>query len=75
MLLVTRVFSVFVATTAVLLNVLPRPLLPIDYLMTGVLATLVALATLFISLVGIRTAMPIRRPHDPRRASAADLRN
>jgi hypothetical protein len=76
-LMATRVFCVFVATTAVLLNVLPRPLLPVDYLMTGVLSSLIAMATLFISLVGIRTAMPVRRPGglrrpDTRQSSAAD---
>lgn len=76
----TRVFCIFVATTAVLLNVLPKPLLPVDYLMTGVLATLVALATLFISLVGVRSALPVRRhvelrQPDTQPSTAADRRS
>jgi hypothetical protein len=73
----TRVFGVFVATTGVLLTVLPKPLVPVDYLMIGVLSTLVSMATLFISLVGINSAMPIRRrveplPPDTPQSSAAD---
>jgi hypothetical protein len=73
----TRVLCVFIATTGVLLAVLPRPLVPVDYLMVGVLATLMSMATLFISLVGVSSAIPIRRhaalqPSDTPPSSAAD---
>jgi hypothetical protein len=53
---------VFALTVAVLLNVMPAPHKPTDYLVMGAVGTLLCLLLLFVVLISAATKPPARKP-------------
>ena len=51
--LAVALIAVFVATIAILSNILPGPHKPADYLVIGGVATLVCLAVLFMVVIAV----------------------
>ena len=51
--LALALIAVFLATSAILVNVLPGPHKPADYLVIGGVATLVCLALLFVVVIAV----------------------
>lgn len=50
--LVAAAVCVFAVVTAILLQLMPGPLKPMDYFVVGAVATLLALLALFIVMIG-----------------------
>ena len=61
LLLVLGMVAIFAVTVLVLLNVLPGPHKPTDYLVIGAVATLLCLLLLFLALIKT-TKRPVRKP-------------
>jgi hypothetical protein len=50
--------AVFAAVTFVLIQILPKPLKPIDYMVVGSVATLISLVVVFFILIAIWMRSP-----------------
>ncbi len=59
LLLVLAMVAIFGVTVAVLLNVMPGPHKPTDYLVIGAVATLLCLLLLFIVLINTLSKRPV----------------